>query len=288
MELWEGANCNTLTKRWANTKDWSLDPFVTQPLPTLKKGATYYIRLHEFNNGVPIFNCTNCNYQVSIHKGEDSSTFDECETPINLPVNTSQACTTKTSFKIKNASLTLDSTRQANDAVLLPWTTINNDIWASFVAKNTTHIVEIDGSIASEIGISPDSCSTSTLHYKNIKFITNTKSSVFFHYLNIGTRYYLRLLNVGDSLSICITTPQPPPANDAWQNALALTMQFFEDNCTQGGSFTTQWATPDVLPFAWNCNLREADVWFKFKATSTQHWIKFDSLGSPSFCDGHG
>ncbi|MEY4904237.1 MAG: hypothetical protein RLZZ292_2052, partial [Bacteroidota bacterium] len=277
MQLWEGTDCNNLTKRWENTKDWSFDPFVTQPLPTLKKGATYYIRMHEFNNWVPIFNCPNCNYKVSIHKGENSSTFDECETPINLSVNTNQTCSTKTSFKVKNASLTLDSTRQANDAILLPWMTINNDVWTSFVAKSTTHFVEIDGVLNEKVGISTDSCATSTIQYKDL-VISNGKNKLNLYYLNVGTRYYLRMLNVGDSLSVCITTPPPPPVNDAWQNAVPLTMHFLEEECTQGGSFTTQWATPDVLPFTWGCHPREADVWFKFKATSTQHWIKFDTL----------
>ncbi len=278
MELWEGGNCDKLIKRWNNTKDWSFDPFVMQPLPTLKKGVTYYIRIHEFNNGGAIYKCTNCNYQISIHQGEPSSSFDECETPISCAVNSNQTCTTKTAFKIKNPSLTSDSIRQANDAILLQGMTIQNDIWATFVAKNETHFVEIDGILGEKLGISTDSCATSTLRYEPLQLGNNSKSNAFLYHLTVGTRYYLRMLNVGDSLSVCITTPPPPPANDAWQNAEPLTIQLIEDNCKQSATFTTQWATPDVLPFNWQCHPRSADVWYKFKATSTQHWIKFDTL----------
>ncbi len=107
--------------------------------------------------------------------------------------------------------------------------------------------------------------------------------------LTIGQTYYLRIftsqLGIGTfpGFTICLGTAPPRPANDLCENAVMLTVNP-DYNC----NFVTAGTTKDATGSVFSCDLGLAgyDVWFKFVASNTTHWISLlNATGSP---DGFG
>lgn len=75
----------------------------------------------------------------------------------------------------------------------------------------------------------------------------------------------------------------PPPANDNYKNATAITVSDYNENCI-GTAFTTTGATPDNLgPNDYNscgayANSNDDDIWIKFKATDNVQLFRFSDV----------
>ncbi len=155
------------------------------------------------------------------------------------------------------------------------------DVWFQFTALATSHTVTIsnlqNNFTNPEIQMFSGTCGSLTSLVCGTTTMTGTG-------LTISNTYYIRVSNIGASMSsqgkfdICVTHPQPPPANDNCSGATTLT------SGTTCSSITSNlFSSTSSLP-AGACGGATAattyDVWFTFQATATTHTITLSSLGS--------
>src|SRR5690606_2305971 len=104
-----------------------------------------------------------------------------------------------------------------------------DDVWFSFEATNTSHVVSLLNVVAISGGTSTDmyfqvlsgACdSTASL-------LCSDPNSATVNGLTIGETYFVRVWSYAttsrQAFDICIGTPPPPPVNDICGNAFTLT-----------------------------------------------------------------
>jgi len=155
------------------------------------------------------------------------------------------------------------------------------DIWYSFTAQSISHTVTISNLQSNftnpELQIFSGTCGSLT----SLACGTTTVSATG---LTIGNSYYIRISNVGSSVSsqgrfdICVTHPPAAPANDDCSGATVLT------SATTCSSITANLRYATSAGPAGACGGATAtttyDVWFRFQATATTQTITVNSLGS--------
>ena len=111
------------------------------------------------------------------------------------------------------------------------------DTWFSFTAASTTHTVTISSSGSNfknpAIQFFSGTCGSLT----SLKCGTTTLTATG---LTIGSTYYVRVSNIGSmptsnansTFDICVTHPNPPPANDNCSGATILTSGLSCNNTT--------------------------------------------------------
>ncbi len=153
------------------------------------------------------------------------------------------------------------------------------DVWFRFTAVSTSHtatisslesnftnprIQLISGTCAVPVSIA---CGTTT--------VTGTT-------LTIGNTYYIRVSNFGASISsndrfnICVTHPNPPPANDDCSAATLLTSAVGCNNVTGNLRYATNSGLAGVCTGA----SATYDVWFRFVANATTHAVTLSNRGN--------
>ncbi|MBP6233905.1 MAG: T9SS type A sorting domain-containing protein [Chitinophagaceae bacterium] len=155
------------------------------------------------------------------------------------------------------------------------------DVWFQFTAVSTSHTVTISSLQSNftnpEIQLFSGTCGTLTSLVCGTTTMTGTG-------LTIGNTYYVRVSNIGTSISsndrfdICITHPPAIPANDNCANATSLTSGTSCSN-TSSNIYYASSSSP-----AGTCGGATAsttyDVWFRFQATSTTQTVRLSNLGS--------
>lgn len=198
---------------------------------------------------------------------------DECTAAIPLAINPTNVCEASTSGTINAATPSL-----APNACL---GTADDDVWFSFVAANTTHLISLENITGSTNDLnhavySGNCGSLNQLVCSNPNYSTATG-------LTIGQTYYIRVYTATatsgqtTNFNICVGTPPGPPVNDECANAVTVPVNS-NLMCTDQVTGTVFSAT--ASPQANSCmgNTDDDDVWFKFVAASTSQVINFNNV----------
>jgi hypothetical protein len=242
-------------------------------LPGLTPGVTYAIRFWQYGGtGTGTFNI--CIQSISI----TAPANDECAGATALTVNPNNLCGTVTAGTIEYAT----ASAQANTC----GGTDDDDVWYSFVATGTSHLISllnITGS-TSDLYISVFSGTCGSI---GAPILCSDPESTVVSGLTPGNTYYVRVYSwtstTGQTsdFNICIGTPPPPPANDECAGAIALTVNP-TNICTTVTPGTIYSATASAQ--ANTCGgTDDDDIWYSFVATGTAHLISLLNItGSTS------
>jgi Secretion system C-terminal sorting domain len=206
---------------------------------------------------------------------------DDCGTAISLTVNANDLCA------ITTTGTTLGATASTETAPSCNATGTNDDVWYTFTATGTTHIINITGVSAGAVMSSQvysGACGSLAL-------VTGGCSSTFPYTitgLTASTVYTVRVNTIStqpnnqSNFVICVgAPPSAPPLNDDATGAITLTLGA---GCTSlySNALATASAT-EVFP---SCSgTIQAPVWFKFVApTSGAVRVSTDNAGG-SFTD---
>jgi hypothetical protein len=241
-------------------------------------GNTYFLRVHSYATG------NFATYAICITTPPPPPANDLICGAVSLSISSGITCTT---------SLTGQSTQYATaGAAACTGTGADDDVWYSFVATSTTHIITLTSSGAGSTdrvhqlySSSNNTCSGTLTSLTCSDPETSTTSS-----LTIGNTYFLRVhsYSTGNfaTYDICITTPPPPPANDECSNSVTLVPQpFTASGCPSATSGTTVAATISTTPTTafWGTS-NDDDVWYTFTtgAGVTSQIVRFCNVTFPS------
>ncbi|MFD2601615.1 T9SS type A sorting domain-containing protein [Flavobacterium suzhouense] len=262
IEIYEGA-CGTLLKKglfYPNSSSGS--PEITGLTP----GTTYKIRvLQQSENGDPYEN----SFEICLRAPYSPPANDQCSAAVILPINTGLVCETAVGGTLLGSSLSPEN--PITDGYY------ERDVWYTFTATATRHHINIGGSgYFRHILYSGSGCGALTHIYT--KNNTNSIASN----LTIGQTYTIRVLNSGyeksedANFTICIGTPVSA-ANDECSNAITLTVNPGEEviNFAEGSG---QLALTETA----GCGTKK-DLWYKFTATSTLHYVDFQTTNTYNY-----
>ncbi len=236
-------------------------------------GSTYFIRVYDYTSGVPA-----------------TTTFTICVTTPTPPAPPNDNCSGAISLTVYGAICGGATTGTVTGATqsAAPISCGNftspaaNDVWYSFVAASTSHIITVVGSASFDavVDLRSGSCSGTNINCADGSGSAGTEV-ITATGLTIGSTYFVRIYSYGStitstpSFTICITTPAP--ANDNCSGAVPLTV--FGSSC---GGATTGNVLSATQSLPASCGgTADDDVWYSFIATGTSHDITV--VGSASF-----
>lgn len=234
---------------------WDGDPSINSFSVT--SGTTYYITV----STSPSPQCTA--FDLDIELCPPAPANDDCGGAIGLTVNPSQVCATSTAGTITSATASTDANTCSG--------TDDDDVWYSFVATHTTHFVDLDN-VSGSVTDMYHSVYTGTCGSLGAELICSDANSSTLSGLSIGQTYYVRVYTYTSTpgqnvdFDICVTSPNPPPPNDACVNAIALTMN--GETCVTTTSGYTENGTSSLVGCTGTAH---DDVWYTFVATATSH-----------------
>lgn len=140
--------------------------------------------------------------------------------------------------------------------------TANDDVWYSFVATNTTGVIEVAGSASFDPVVELfDACFGNSLQCIDANFGIGTAESGLMTGLTIGNTYYVRIFDAGlgipatTSFTLCIYDVPPPPVNDDCIGAIAVV-------CNTPISSTTSFANAEVGVATCGTTISAPGVWY--------------------------
>jgi len=240
-------------------------------------GATYFVRIYHYGSAFPA-----------------TSSFTICVTTPTPPPPANDNCSgaiALTVYGVNCASATSGNVTGATQSIS-PISCGNftssaaNDIWYSFVANSTSHIITVVGSSTFDavVDLRSGSCSGTNLNCSDAVSAGGTETLTATG-LTIGATYFVRIYHFGGalpadpSLTICVTTPAP--LNDECAGAQALTVY----GTTCGAATTGNVFNASQSLAAITCNnltgTANDDVWYSFVATAIAHDITV--IGSANF-----
>jgi PKD repeat protein len=158
--------------------------------------------------------------------------------------------------------------------------TANDDVWYSFVATNTTGVIEVAGSASFDPVIEIfDACAGNSLQCIDDNFGLGTVETGIMTGLTIGNTYYARIYDAGlgipatTSFTLCIYDVPPPPVNDDCTGAIAIV-------CNTPISATTTFATAEVGVATCGTSITSPGVWYTVMGNG--------GLITASLCSGTG
>ena len=203
---------------------------------------------------------------------------DECLTALPLLVNTDESC------DLLNETLTIGGATTSSEANPCPGIA-NDDVWYTFVATATSHIVEITNvqGAPSDLVHSVYQGTCDAL----INIACSDPNQSLLQNLTIGTSYTMRIYSAGTTpivtttFDLCIRQLPPPPEND---ECLEATMAGVNPDAFCNIS------TPGSLAGATDSNLANTcpgvaddDIWFEFVALSEVQIIELlNVMGDPN------
>lgn len=236
----------------------------------LTVGTTYYVRVYDFGGTAPA-----------------TTTFTICVTTPTPSTPVNDDCAGATSLTVYGATCggattgNVAGATQSLPAILCSGFTgtANDDVWYSFVANSTSHIITVVGSTSFDaiIDLRSGACSGTNINCADTSFTGGTEI-LNANGLTVGNTYFVRVYHYSSSVpatttfTICVTTPTPPvPANDNCSGAVSLTVY----GATCGGATTGSVASATLSSAAIVCNgltgTADDDVWYSFVATATSH-----------------
>src|SRR5690606_28354038 len=186
---------------------------------TLTPGTQYFYTVTATDGTSTSSGCTERNFTTGTATAPAN---DNCANAVMLPVSAATTCTTGT------AGTTLGATQSM---VAAPCSgNPDDDVWYSFVATGTSHIVTLSNVLAT------GTLTTATdMYFQVLSGTCGTFTSLLCNDPNTGTvsgltagqTYYIRVYSYGgtgsnQSFEICVSTPPAPPANDDCAAAVTL------------------------------------------------------------------
>ena len=197
---------------------------------------------------------------------------DECADAVALTINPTNICTVSTNGTINSATA-------SNDGAETCAGTEDDDVWYTFVATNTIHLISLNNITGSTTDLNHILYSGSCGSLTQVACSTANNSTATG--LTIGTTYTLRVYSHSatpqtTAFTVCIGTPPPPPVNDECSGAISV-LTNPDLNCTSFATGSVYSATASSQ--ASTCTGSEDDdIWFSFVATSTSHRVNLTNI----------
>jgi len=236
-------------------------------------GTTYFIHVGNWINGDP---GVTFDLAITCAAAPTPPANDDCSGAEFLTVNTDASCATVTPGTVAGATASAVDPNACGG-------TEDDDVWYSFVATESAHIINFANFSGSTTTVSSSlwtgDCNALTL----VTGSCSTVNSRIVNGLTAGETYYLRVYTATANVSqtttfdICIGTPPPPPANDECDGAVSLTVNP-DASCTLFETGSIQSATASAVDIAACGGTEDDDVWFSFVAESTVQKINLNNI----------
>lgn len=203
---------------------------------------------------------------------------DDCANATNLTVNADLAC------GVTSNGTTLAATASSETAPTCSAAGTNDDVWYTFTATGTTHIISLTSAADMAFAVYSGSCGSLT------QVACSDPNSLTLTGLTASTVYHVRVWTATSTLTttatftICVGTPPPPPANDNCAGAVNLTVNG-DLNCgaVTAGNTISATASSETAPTCVASGTND-DVWFTFTATGSTHYVTLSNI-VPAFTD---
>lgn len=253
MGLYAGAACNSQSE--VTCDDDGGTGFMSQITAGLTAGVTYYIRVWNYGgSGTGTFG-------ICITNGPAPAANDECATAIPVPVNPTNICSSSVAGNLIGAT----ASAQANGC----GGTADDDVWFSFVATATSHLINLNNLGGSTTDLY-HSVYAGTCGAPGAALVCSDPENSVVSGLTPGNTYFVRVYSwtstggQTSTFNICIGTPPPPPANDNCGGAIPVTVSSTSCNYTAGTIYSATASSQ-----ANGCGgTADDDVWYSFVATS--------------------
>lgn len=249
----------------------------------LSPETVYYVRVFSYYDYV-----VDTTFDICIGTPPPAPANDDCAGAVVLTPSTTATCATPVAGTVQSAT---DSGLQSETG------TADDDVWYSFVASSTSHLVRItniEGDEATDLAyeILSGACDENEI----IK--SSDANSGIITDLTVGTTYYVRVFSYGSdnnadtTFDICVATPGAPPVNDECSNAISVT-----PNAGLGCDVVTS----GTILYATDSGIEgeegnpDDDVWYSFTATNSVHKISATNVNGDGYlmmevfeesCDG--
>jgi len=256
---------------------------VTAPATTYTASLTayntpYYWYVVPTNAGADAVGCNSTVWSFTSPVAPAAPANDDCGGAVMLTANSNQTCASAVSGTTLGATESMAATPCSG--------TPNDDVWYSFVATSTSHIVTLSNAV------SVGNPSTADMYFQVMSGACGATTSLLcsdpntgtVSGLTIGDTYYIRVYTFSNvataaaSFNICVTTPPPPPANDNCSSAVALTVNpDYLCGTVTSGTTNNATASTETAPTCGASGTND-DVWFKFTATNTAHRVTLTNV----------
>lgn len=223
----------------------------TLALSGLVATTTYYVRVYGWGTTIQ-YN----NFDICVGTPPPPPANDECAAAVALTVNPDPNCTSVTAGTIASAT---------DSGVNVCGGTEDDDVWYSFVATSTSHIVSLTNITGGTLDLyhavydAAAGCGALTTALTCSDPNTSTTSG-----LTIGNTYFVQVYSwtatagQTSAFDICVSTPAP--ANDECASAVPLTLGVLVSADNTGATNSGFTSTCDTAIMQ--------DVWFSFVATA--------------------
>ena len=243
----------------------------------LTPGETYYVKVFTYSSGAEYA----ASFEICIGTLPPPPANDECSAATALTVSSGALCTSAV------VGTTLSAT--SSGVAVSPCTgTADDDVWYSFVATSTSHVVAltdvvsvgVTSSTSLYLQVLSGACGSMT----SLACDTSPATPTVLTGLTVGSTYYIRVYNsntgtgYANTFKICVSTPVVP-ANDECGNAVTLPVSA-DLNCAAPTSGTTHSATNSNLAVSPCTGTADDDVWYAFTATGPVHTVMLSNVVS--------
>lgn len=240
----------------------------------LTVGQTYYVRVYTYSSDIN----SAASFNICITTPPPPPANDNCSGAIALTVNSDLNCTSTTPGN------TLYATQSMAAGVC--GGTPDDDVWYSFVATATSHVVTLSNVVSTGTSSSTDTyfqVLSGTCGGTLTSVLCSDPNSGTATGLTIGQTYYIRVYSYSGSgynmsFNICVGTLPPPPANDNCAGAVNLTVSSTLTCATPvAGSTASATASTETAPSCGASGTND-DVWYKFTATNSTHVVSLSNV----------
>lgn len=261
---------------------------VTAPATTYTASLTqyntqYYWYMVPTNGGADALGCDAVIWSFTSPAAPAAPANDDCANAVMLTANTGATCATPVSGTTLGATESMPAGACSG--------TPNDDVWYSFVATGTTHIVTLSNVVSVGNPTATDmyfqvmsgACGSTT------SLLCSDPNTGTVTGLTVGNTYYIRVYTYSSTqtaaatFDICVTSPPPAPANDNCSGAVALTPgATFAQNAVVGTfvSGTTDGSVPTCQT---NAN---SNVWYTVTVPASGNiTIETDAVTGSSITD---
>ncbi len=265
MKFYRGANCGTMV-------DHACSDAETANLTGLSVGERVYVRVYTYTATAGQTSAFN----ICVGTAPPPPANDNCAGAVALSVNAGMSCTAQTAGTVQSAT-------NSGIAVSPCVGTADDDVWYSFVATQTTHIVSLNSVAGSSTSMNFQVFSGACGGLTSVGCgATGTAPTTTLNSLAVGATYYVRVYTntatggQNTTFNICVTTPPAgPPANDNCAGAVALAVNA-GPTCT-AQTFGTVFNATGTLDAAC-AGGEDDDVWFSFVAMGPTHTISLNGV----------
>lgn len=239
---------------------------------TLNSGATYYATVTPYNGIGDASGCPQVSFTTV-----PAPANDNCSGAIALTVNSNLSCTSVGSGNTLGATQSMAAAPCNGNP--------DDDIWYSFVATATTHVITLGNVVSTGTANSADTYFQvlSGACGGLVNVLCSDPLSGTATGLTVGQTYYIRVYSYAgegnnQSFTICVGTLPPPPVNDNCSGAIALTVNT-DLNCGSVTTGNTTSATESMA--AAPCNgTPDDDIWYSFVASSASHVVSLSNISA--------